>query len=517
MCGIVAIVGADGNKVPDGLARSMLLKIAHRGDADKVGSVGSPAPHIYLGCNRLAIVARDNAKQPMSLPDGSVSITFNGEIYNYRDLQRELEKLGHTFISGSDTEVLLHAYKEWSTDMLSRLDGMFAFVIYDRERNVHLAARDPMGVKPLYKSSSGGLMFFASEVKAFLQSGSIVDEILPGHYEFGEKKGRYFELKREDLKMSDAQMVDRFRELFEKAVVKRVQTDLPIAMIFSGGIDSSAVLGFALQYHPNITAITMGFEGSPDLEFATRFCKERGIKQVIRHLDLEELKADLPHIVYYAETIEPVDIIDGVLMSAAYKAAGELGCKVILTGDGSDEYLAGYDLFKQSADPEKLMEYRLGNLYRSDLQRLDRCSMRYGLEARSPFMDKALVQFGFNVPMRLKIKDEVEKWILREACRGVLPDYLCSRRKVRTPQGTGLLYRLKEYTASLKTDVAPEILKSLAIQDAESDTKYFVSKYMEFGYPLPKERFKKPGLDFHKDGFFVFENLSANHVGPPAA
>src|SRR3989338_8550761 len=187
MCGIVAIIGKAENDVQlDDLAHSMLLTIDHRGDEDKVGSVYSPAPGACLGCNRLAIVARDDAKQPMSLPDGSVSIAFNGEIYNYRDLQKELEHLGHTFLIASDTEVLLHSYTEWSVDMLSRLDGMFAFVIYDSKRDVHFAARDPMGVKPLYKVVSRGATFFASEMKALLKCGGTIEEILPGHYEFGE-------------------------------------------------------------------------------------------------------------------------------------------------------------------------------------------------------------------------------------------------------------------------------------------------------------------------------------------
>ncbi|MFA6521799.1 MAG: asparagine synthase-related protein, partial [Candidatus Gracilibacteria bacterium] len=380
--------------------------------------------------------------------------------------------------------------------------------------DVHFAARDPMGVKPLYKSRDAGLTYYASEMKALSGTASDIEEILPSHYEFGEKTGQYFEFKHHDLQMTDTEMIERFKDLFDKAVAKRVQTDLPVAMIFSGGLDSAAVLAYALRHHSNITAITMGFEGSADLEAAKRFCKERGIKQVIRLLDIEKLKTDLAHIIYYAETIEPVDIIDGVLMSNAYKAAGELDFKIILTGDGSDEYLAGYDLFKQSPAPEKLMEYRLGNLYRTDLQRLDRCTMRYRLEARSPFMDKALVQFGFNVPMRMKIKGDIEKWILREACRDVLPDYLRMRRKVRTPHGTGLFYRLKEYTASLNVEVAPKIMKRLHIENTESDTKYTVSKYLEFGYPLPKKRFKQPGLDFHKDGFFIFEHLSETHSDP---
>jgi len=196
-------------------------------------------------------------------------------------------------------------------------------------------------------------------------------------------------------------------------------------------------------------------------------------------------------------------------MSNAYKTAAELGFKVILTGDGSDEYLAGYDLFKQSAEPEKLMEYRVGNFYRTDLQRLDRCTMRYSLEARSPFMDKALIEFGYSVPMRLKIKNGVEKWILREACRELLPDYMRNRRKVRTPQGTGLLFRLKEYMDSLDAGVSPDILAKLQI--TSPGERYLLSKYLEFGYPLPEVRHRKLGLDFHQDGYWVFEDLSAVH------
>ena len=510
MCGIVAVIGLKARGLlSNDIARHILLRIEHRGDPDKVGIVANPAPHITLGCNRLAIVEREHASQPMSLPDRSVSIAFNGEIYNYRELQRELEALGHTFIAGSDTEVLLHAYKEWSTEMLGRLDGMFAFVIYDVERDLHFAARDPMGVKPLYRAESQSRIIFASEKKCLLELEAQIDEILPGHFEIGESTQRYFQFCRKPLEISDEAIVAEFKKCFDQAVAKRVQTDLPIAVIFSGGIDSSAVLGFALEHHSNITAISMGFEGSPDLEFAKRFCNERGIKQEIRYLDLDHLKSDLSNIVYFSETFEPVDITDGVLMSTAYRAASELGFKVILTGDGSDEYLAGYDLFKQSPDPEKLMEYRLGNLYRTDLQRLDRCTMRYRLEARSPFMDRELIQFTYNVPMRLKIKNGVEKWLLREACRDILPHYLRQRRKVRTPHGTGLLYQMKEYMNSVETNVAPQILENLKI--TESDAKYLLSEYIEHGYPIPEERIKKVGLDFHQNGFFVFENLSACH------
>ncbi|MFA6521190.1 MAG: asparagine synthetase B, partial [Candidatus Gracilibacteria bacterium] len=175
MCGIVAIVGQKKNRIPRDLAHSMLIKIGHRGDSDKIGNVDSPVPHIYLGCNRLAIVERENAKQPMSLPDGSISIAFNGEIYNYHDLQKELESLGNTFLTDSDTEVLLHAYKQWGIDMLTRLDGMFAFVIYDKEQDVHFAARDPMGVKPLYKSRDAGLTYYASEMKALSGTASDIE------------------------------------------------------------------------------------------------------------------------------------------------------------------------------------------------------------------------------------------------------------------------------------------------------------------------------------------------------
>ncbi|CAM5280008.1 hypothetical protein ADK47_18690 [Streptomyces rimosus subsp. rimosus] len=511
MCGIaVELRPRTPGEVPVARIGKMLAEIAHRGDPENAGGARG-LPGAALGCNRLAIVDRESAIQPMTDSTGTLWVAFNGEIYNHAALRRELRRLGHTVRTGSDTEILLHGYREWGRDLPARLDGMFAFVVYDVARRAYLAARDRFGVKPLYRATDGDAEYFASEMKCFLPFG-LTPEIFPaGHWTDGRTTVRYHEEPERPPAGTDRSLVAEFGHLLDEAVRKRVDTDLPIGVIYSGGLDSASVLALAARHHPDVTAISVGFPGSSDLAFAVRSCADLGIRHVVRHLSLDGLVRDLPKRVREAETFETVDIMDASVMAPAFETAAELGLKVALVGDGSDELLAGYDLFREHPDPVELMRYRVGNLHRTDLQRVDRVAMHRTVEARVPFLDRDLADFAWRLPMDVKYRDGTEKWVLREAMAGILPPYLARRPKIRMPEGTGLLYQLLEHVKGQWPHRAPgrhpELRRRIGLD--QPDAAYLLELYLEHGYPLPRSRHKRPGWDFAPHGYFAFPGAGA--------
>lgn len=502
MCGI-AVELSRGTESPSvGRVEKMLARIAHRGDPENVGGVAA-MPGAVLGCNRLAIVDRASADQPMWNVDRSLCVAFNGEIYNHRELRRDLVERGHRFATTSDTEVLLNAYAEWGRSAPEHLDGIFAFVVYDPAHATFLCARDRFGVKPLYWAEDGDTLLFASELKSFATIGVTPRTFPPGHAMAPGEQRCYDEREhRGDFGTAD-DAADELARLLDDAVRKRVRTDLPVGVIYSGGLDSAAVLGLALRHHPDVTAISVGFPGAPDLEFAERSCAELGVRHVVRHLSHDELVDRLPGIIRQAETFEMVDVMDAAVMAPAYEEAHKLGIKVVLVGDGSDELFAGYDLFREHPDPDALMRYRVTNLHRTDLQRLDRVSMLHSVEAREPFLDKAVVDFAWHLPMEYKQWDGIEKWVLRKAVSDVLPDYLAWRPKIRMPQGTGLLFQLIEHARRQGEGLDGELQRELGIDHPEM--AYFLKSYLDCGYPAPDARYRKVGWDFAPNGYFVFQ------------
>jgi asparagine synthase (glutamine-hydrolysing) len=261
------------------------------------------------------------------------------------------------------------------------------------------------------------------------------------------------------------------------------------------------VLHFARKHHPNVTAFTIGFEGAADIAVARRYCEEFSVPQHITYLREDEMVGIIPKVVYEAEFFEGIDVMDSCLGFYVYREIRSQGMKVALCGEGSDEVLAGYDLFREHPDKTALMRYRVSNLHRTDLQRVDRSSMMNSVEARVPFLDKAFLSFSYRVPMHLKLRDGVEKWILREALRQELPDYIAERRKVRMPDGTGLQNRL--FNHARQGAVLPDqVIQGLSIRTPQE--AFFLKQYLDAGFPLPSERFRRPVFDFSENGYFRF-------------
>jgi asparagine synthase (glutamine-hydrolysing) len=448
VCGIGAVHGkglADGER----FIRKSLETITYRGFSLFEIAI---FPNCALGANRLEIVDAPKARQPQTNEDGTISVVFNGEIFNFKELRSELIGKGHEFRSESDTEVLAHLYEEHGGGMVKKLDSeMFAFVLYDRKLDALFAARDPYGVKPLYYAiDSSGNMHFASEIKQLVQFQEIsqVLEFPPGHYMQDGMLTEYHIIpKPGDVTKEDVgDIVLNLRNLFDLAVKKRVDTELPIGVLFSGGLDSAAVLATARKYNKNVTAITIGHKESSDRLAAKRYCDEFGVDLIAEDAPTdEELAPRIPEFIRMAESYEPRLIVH----TASYWCIAELarrhGFRIVLCGEGADELLGGYDAFEQIEDEESLsrMLYSfVANIPRTQFQRLDRSTMANTVEARAPFFDTQFADYAMRIPPRMKVKRGMGfrsvKWIFREAMSDRLPGYIVDREKVPLHRGAGL-------------------------------------------------------------------------------
>ncbi|NTZ08629.1 asparagine synthetase B family protein [Burkholderia metallica] len=509
MCGIGAIFTTQRSSI-DGLERSLtalMTKIAHRGDASRFNENLVNA-RFGLSTNRLAILEREHGRQPASDHERDIHAVLNGQIYNYKELRDALTARGHRF-QGGDAEVLLKAYIEYGPEFAAMLDGMFSFVIYDNRNGRFLIGRDHVGIKPLYYASRDGIWYVASEIKSLIGVDAQIHTLEPGTLFDGETMYRYAEYNTHHPVNHDSFDVakTRVRTLLEESMRRRVDTDLPIAVMFSGGIDSAIVLYLAKQYHHDVTAITFGLPGSKDTEVAQRYCAEHDIRLVAYTFTRQDLIANIDDAVYYGEFFEKIDAIDSAIAHFGYYIANRLGFKVALCGEGSDEIFAGYDLFKTHASPRDLSLYRLNNLHRTDLQRVDRASMRNTVEARVPFMDSALIDYVLGLDFSYKLHDGIEKYILREAFRDALPDYIIDRPKIRMPDGSGVKNTIIDHIEGLDDTVSDDIvvvdrLREIGLTDRPA--LYFAQKYLSSGYPFPTRRFKEVGRDYAESGYFNF-------------
>jgi asparagine synthase (glutamine-hydrolysing) len=403
MCGIGAIINGKTEKITE-----MMSPIRARGEPESFNE-HEVIGNTVLSCNRLKIVGRDTGKQPVRNEDKTIFAVFNGEIYNYEQLKKELEEAGHIFSTETDTEILVHGFEEWGNNLPKFLDGQFAFVVYDKKNGKYLAVRDHFGIKPLFWAEENGTVYFASELKQLVGFVKEIKEVLPSHFIADGNVERYYTLKSKENNDNIENAKIKIRTLFDEAVKKRVNTDLPIAVFLSGGIDSTAVLATAEKYHNKVAAIVVGnYWESDDSDYkaAMKYCKENDIPVIARNPPTEQELFDMiPEIVRVTESFEPNMIKQSGLSLFLSKIAKEHGFKVVLCGEGADEVFCGYPEFTKIAK-EKIKELSFdffNNLYRTQLQRVDKTSMSHTIEVRVPFMDKKLVEYPINLASELKI------------------------------------------------------------------------------------------------------------------
>lgn len=383
MCGIAGIINLDGKPLGEDLLKSMADAEAHRGPDDSGVFVAGSAG---LGHRRLSIIdLSKDAHQPMPNEDSRIFIVHNGEVYNYVELAEELKALGHTFRSRSDTEVILHAYEEWGEDCLKRFNGMWAFAILDLKNGVLFASRDRFGVKPFYYYLDDKIFAFSSEIKALLRHPAIVKkpndraiftylasgygymdtsdetffkgirQLKPAHYlKLGIKDGKIVQRRYWDIDPAKKTVVkdenDVYREflrLFRDSVKLRLRSDVPVGVSLSGGLDSSSIacVTAALTDGSRIESFSSCFDEKEydEREFIKPVLEKTGSKANFIFTRPEDLFGELDRIIWHQE--EPYSTMSIFPQWSVMKLAREKGVKVLLTGQGGDETLGGYDKY----------------------------------------------------------------------------------------------------------------------------------------------------------------------------
>lgn len=432
MCGIAGAIYQPASEN----VKSMVEKIAHRGpDGNGIQSF----EHGTLGHTRLAILDVEGGIQPMGYDDTWVA--FNGEIYNYRELQRTYlpeQKLK----THSDTEVLVHLFRKFGPDFVYLLDGMFAFVIY--QNGEYLMARDPLGIKPLYYGkSSDGATYLASEIKALRGLTASVYEFPAGHWLYS-KTGwhRHYNIQAaiEPFEGTEADALPLIKSTLREAVTKRLLADVPVGVSLSGGLDSSIVSLLACTGTEQLHSFAVGVEGSEDLDAAQQMSEFLHTRHHQLVYTSEDMLNALPDVLYYLETFDPALVRSAMPNYFLAKLTSE-HVKVFLTGEGADELYAGYDYLSGFNDPAALQKetlYITQALHNTNLQRADRMSMAFSLEARVPFLDVKSVALAFGFPAEWKLHTgRVPKHLLRQAFASDLPENIVNRPKQKFSKGAG--------------------------------------------------------------------------------
>jgi len=439
MCGVAGIWGC----VEEDVVRGMMDRMVHRGP-DAGGVFVDPNARGTLGHRRLSIMDPRGGDQPILGDSPRSALVANGEIYNYRALNRQLA--GRAFRTRSDSETILRLFDKLRESSVARLDGMFAFVIADGDHV--FAARDPIGIKPLYVGRRRGAWCFASEQKALVGVAEEVEEFPPGN-SFHSARGYlpFYEVPAVDPRAEPLDREGSVREIrrtLEEAVGKRLMSDVPLGAFLSGGLDSSVIAAIARRHMDRLHTFSVGFEGSRDLAAARR---------VSRHLDTihheyviaeAEVMKLLPKIIYHLESYDQ-DLVRSAIPTYFTARLAAQHVKVILTGEGADELFAGYRYHRDiagEADLQQELRRSIAALHNINLQRVDRLTMAHSLEARVPFLDVAMIALGQRVPPELKLRRLpdgrlVEKWILREACEDLLPPEIVWRDKEQFDEGSG--------------------------------------------------------------------------------
>ena len=465
MCGFVVLwrVGDEA------LASRMIAKIAHRGpDATQVLRPRG-APIVMAHC-RLSIIGTEDGAQPIY--DGGDTLVVNGEIYNHADLRAILGE--SAFETASDSETVLHLYRQGRARWVSRLDGMFAFVLATRDRII--AARDPLGIKPLYMArirQAGGDegVAFASELKAFDGVGLedvAIESIAPGSLYDSRDGARHWYRTPAGTAEPEAETSERatWRELrlvLEEAVAKWMVADVEVGSFLSGGLDSSIIAAMAARVRarrglPPLKTFAVGTEGSPDLAAARRVADHIGSDHREHVFTPADIAAALPDVVYHLESAD-VDLVRSAVPTHFAARLAREHVKAVLTGEGADELFAGYAYHHAYVDdPRGLADEltrSLGTMHNINLQRVDRITMAESLEARTPFLDRDLIDFAQSIPASFKLRrtdpdapeatgETTEKWILRKACADLLPHDLVWRKKAQFDEGSGMVDALQD-------------------------------------------------------------------------
>ena len=505
MCGIVAILNVkEQTHELREKALKMSQKIRHRGpDWSGIYCGGSA----ILAHERLSIVDPESGGQPLFSPDRKQVLAVNGEIYNHQEIRRRYAGQ-YEFQTGSDCEVILALYKsltpspspkgegsgythEQICQMLEQLSGIFAFVLYDEEKNEFLIARDPIGVIPLYIGyDSDGTVYVASELKALEGQCERYEPFLPGYYYWSKEPGmkRYYQrdwFDYEAVKDNKASVQD-IHDALTAAVKRQLMSDVPYGVLLSGGLDSSVISAIAEKYSemrieddsktkaywPRLHSFAVGLKGAPDLAKAKLVADHIGtVHHEINYTIQEGLDA-IRDVIYFIETYDVTTVRASTPMYLLARVIKSMGIKMVLSGEGADEIFGGYLYFHKAPTAKDFHEEtvrKLSKLYMYDCLRANKSLSAWGVEGRVPFLDKEFLDVAMRTNPDAKMCGpkksgnsgksgdsgfEIEKRIVREAFADMLPAEVAWRQKEQFSDGVGYSWidTLKQITAEAVSD-----------------------------------------------------------------
>ena len=455
-----SIIGYIGSHLSEKEVQKYFDRTVSRGpDMTRILNLGNG----FLGFHRLAIMGlNENGMQPFSAFGNSV--VCNGELYGFRLLKKQLEEKGYEFQSESDCELLLPLYREYGTDMFRMLDAEFALIIYDGAKKQLIAARDPIGIRPLYYGYlKSGEIIFASEAKNLV---GLCDRILPfppGHYYMDEKFICYRDISK-PVALIDDDVETACRKIHDKleaGIIKRLDADAPVGFLLSGGLDSSLVCAVAARYLKKpIKTFSIGMDiDAIDLKYAKQVADYLSAEHTEVIISKEDVLKALPEVVALLGTYDITTIRASIGMYLVCKYIHEhTDLRVLLTGEISDE-LFGYKYTDFAPSPEAFQqeaEKRIRELHMYDVLRADRCISVNSLEARVPFGDLDFVEYVMALDPKRKVNSYGKgKYLLRHAFEGdYLPYDILMREKAAFSDAVGhsMVDDLKEYAESLYTD-----------------------------------------------------------------
>ena len=484
----------------------MSKRIRHRGPDWSGIYQGKTA---VLAHERLSIVDPASGGQPLISPDGKHILCVNGEIYNHRELREQL-KDDYEFQTGSDCEVILALYKKKGIHFMEDLNGIFAFALYDEEKDLFLIARDPIGVIPLYMGhDDAGHILVASELKALEGFATEYDQFKPGHYYCsteGELKRWYTRdwMDYEHVKDNPAS-VQELHDALEAAVKRQLMSDVPYGVLLSGGLDSSITSAVAKKFSakrfesgsqidawwPQLHSFAVGLKGAPDLAAAKKVADYIGtVHHEINYTIQEGLDA-IRDVIYYIETYDVTTVRASTPMYLLARVIRSMGIKMVLSGEGADEVFGGYLYFHKAPDAKAFHEEtirKLSKLYMYDCLRANKSLCAWGVEGRVPFLDKEFLDVAMRLNPAAKMcpGKTIEKKILREAFADMLPAEIAWRQKEQFSDGVGYSWidTLKQITSEAVSDEEmAHAAERFPINPPQNKEEYYYRTIFEEHFP----------------------------------
>ena len=475
MCGIVSIFNIKKQTSElRGKALRMSQKLRHRGpDWSGIYCGGSA----ILAHERLSIVDPESGGQPLFSPDRKQVLAVNGEIYNHQEIRRRYAGR-YEFQTGSDCEVILALYRDKGIGFLEDISGIFAFALYDEEKDAFLIARDPIGVIPLYIGyDSDGTVYVASELKALEGQCERYEPFLPGHYYWSEEPGMKKYYHRDwfdyDAVKNNEASVEAIRDALKESVRRQLMSDVPYGVLLSGGLDSSVVSAIAEKfsehriednsltraYWPRLHSFAVGLKGAPDLAKAKLVADYIGtVHHEINYTIQEGLDA-IRDVIYFIETYDVTTVRASTPMYLLARVIKSMGIKMVLSGEGADEVFGGYLYFHKAPNAKAFHDEtvrKLSKLHYYDCLRANKSLSAWGVEGRVPFLDKEFLDVAMRTNPEAKMcqGSTIEKKILREAFADMLPAEIAWRQKEQFSDGVGYSWidTLKKITSEAVTD-----------------------------------------------------------------